>query len=57
MTWLFRILESMSPVIVSAFKEGLKKLLDDLAEKAAETPNKWDDWGIEMMRKVFGIDE
>lgn len=56
MTWLLKLLEQMSPAIVNAFKEGLKKLLDELAIKAAETPNKWDDWGVEMMRKVFGVE-
>lgn len=53
MTWLFKLLNEMSPILVKAFKEGMKDLLDDLAKKAAETDNKWDDWGVEMMRKVF----
>lgn len=55
MTWLLKLLEQMSPQIVEAFKKGLGKLLDELAELAKETPNKWDDWGVEMMRKVFGL--
>lgn len=46
----------MSPAIVTAFKEALKRLLDELAEKAKETPNDWDDWGVQMMRKVFNVD-
>lgn len=53
MTWLLRILEPMSPQIVDAFKSGLIKLLDELAERAAKTENKWDDWGVEVMRKVL----
>ena len=55
MTWLLKLLQQMSPAIVEAFKDGLKKLLDELAVKAAETDNKWDDWGVEMMRKVLNV--
>lgn len=57
MTWLFRLLESMSPQIVTGFKEGLKELLDKLDVMAKETPNKWDDWGVAMIRKVLKVDE
>lgn len=57
MTWLFVTLKAMSPVLVEAFKDGIKKLLDDLAEKAKETPNKWDDMGVAMIRKVFKVDD
>lgn len=53
MTWLFKLLDQMSPTLVDAFRDGMKQLLDNLAEKAAETENKWDDWGVEMIRKVF----
>lgn len=56
MTWLIVLLKSMSPTIVAAFQEGLKKLLDELAAKAAETENKWDDLGVEVMRKVFRVE-
>jgi hypothetical protein len=56
MTWLFELLKAMSPTLVEAFKDGLKKLLDELAIKAAETDNKWDDWGVEMIRKVLRVD-
>lgn len=56
MTWLFRILESMTPELVGMFKDGLKELLNKLEAKALETPNKWDDWGVEMMKKVFGCE-
>ena len=55
MTWLLKLLQQMSPAIVEAFKDGLEKLLDELAAKAAETDNKWDDWGVEMMRKVLNV--
>lgn len=57
MTWLIVLLKSMSPTIVGAFQEGLKKLLDELAVKAAETENKLDDMGVDVMRKVFKVDE
>lgn len=57
MTWLFRLLESMSPQLVNGFKDGLKELLDKLAAMAAETPNKWDDIGVAMIRKVFKVDD
>jgi len=56
MTWLLKLLEQMSPAIVEAFKDGLKKLLDNLAEKAKETPNEWDDWGVAMIRKVLNVE-
>lgn len=55
MTWLFKLLEAMSPQIVKAFQEGLDKLLDELAEKAKQTENKWDDWGVEMIRKILKV--
>ena len=57
MTWLFRTLEAMSPTLVKAFKEGLKELLDKLAGMAKETPNRWDDMGVSMIRKVFKVDD
>jgi len=56
MTWLLELLKKMSPQIVEAFKGGLKKLLQELYEKALETPNEWDDWGIKMIAQVFGIE-
>ncbi len=56
MTWLFKLLNQMSPVLVVAFKDGMKELLDGLAAKALTTENRWDDWAVEMMRKVF-LDE
>lgn len=56
MTWLFRILKQMSPQIVKALQEGLDELFDKLAEKAKETENKWDDWGVEMMRKILKVE-
>lgn len=56
MTWLLTLLKQMSPQIVDAFKAGLKKLLQELYEKALQTENKWDDWGVEMMAKVFGVE-
>lgn len=55
MTWLFELLKQMSPELVKAFRAGLGKLLDELAEMAKKTPNKWDDWGVEMIRKVLKI--
>ena len=57
MTWLFELLKQMSPTIVVALKEGLRKLLDELAEKAAATENTWDDWGVALIRKVLKVDE
>ena len=45
MTWLLKLLEKMSPEIVVAFRELMKKLLQDLYEKALETENTWDEWG------------
>lgn len=57
MTWLFELLKQMSPTLVKAFKDGLKQLLDELAKKAEETENKWDDWGVAMIRKVLKVDE
>ncbi len=57
MTWLFVTLKAMSPQIADAFKDGIKKILDDLAEKAKATPNKWDDMGDAMMRKVFKVED
>lgn len=56
MTWLLKLLEKMSPEIVVAFQELMKKLLQDLYEKALKTENKWDDWGVEMMATVFGVE-
>lgn len=56
MTWFFELLKQMSPVIVKALQDGLKNLLDELAQKAKETDNKWDDWAVAMMAKVFGIE-
>lgn len=56
MAWLLTLLKQMSPQIVEAFKAGLKKLLQELYEKALETDNKWDDWGVEMMAKVFDVE-
>lgn len=56
MTWLLKLLEQMSPQIVEAFKVGMKNMLQGLYEKALETENKWDDWGVEMMAKVFGVE-
>ena len=57
MTWLFTLLKAMTPTHVEHFIKGLKILLDELAEMAARTPNKWDDIAVEMMRKVFKVDE
>jgi hypothetical protein len=57
MTWLFTLLTQMSPTLVEAFKDGLKKLLDELAEKAKATPNKWDDAGVDIIRKVLKVDD
>jgi len=56
MTWLRRLLETMSPELVNGFKDGLQQLLQGLYAKALETENEWDDWGVKMMAKVFGID-
>jgi len=56
MTWLLKLIEQMSPQIVEAFKAGLTKMLKELYKKALETDNKWDDWGVEMMAKVFGVE-
>ena len=56
MTWLFTLLQQMSPVLVEGFKDGLKRLLDDLEAKAKETPNKWDDMGVALIRKTLRID-
>ena len=56
MTWLLRLLEQMSPQIVEAFKAGLARLLKEVYQKALATDNKWDDWGVEMMAKVFGVE-
>jgi len=56
MTWLLTLLKQMSPQMVDAFKAGLKKLLQELYNQALKTDNKWDDWGIEMMAKVFGVE-
>ena len=56
MTWLLKLLEKMSPEIVAAFTEMIRAGLQSLYEKALKTENKWDDWGIEMMATVFGIE-
>lgn len=56
MTWLLRLLETMSPQIVQAFKEGLRGLLQNLYESALKTDNEWDDLGVKMIAKVFGVD-
>jgi len=56
MTWLFNLLEAMSPILVQAFKDGLKELLDKLEKMAAETENKWDDRGVAIIRKVLQVD-
>lgn len=56
MTWLLKLLEKMSPEIVTAFKELMRKLLQDLYEKALKTENKWDDLGVKMMAAVFGVE-
>lgn len=56
MTWLLRLLESMSPQIVAALKEGLATVLKAVYKKALETENKWDDRGIEIIAKVVGVD-
>ena len=47
----------MSPILVESFKDGLKKLLDEMAVKAAETENKWDDRGVDLIRKVLKVDD
>ena len=57
MTWLFTLLTQMSPILVESFKDGLKKLLDEMAVKAAETENKWDDRGVDLIRKVLKVDD
>ena len=57
MTWLFKMLVKMSPEIVDALKVGLKKLCDDLEEKAKKTENKWDDIAVDMLRNTLGVDE
>ena len=57
MTWLFKMLVKMSPEIVDALKVGLKKLCDDLEEKAKKTENKWDDIAVAMLRNTLGVDE
>jgi hypothetical protein len=66
MTWLLKLLEQMSPSIVSGFHEGMTKLLQGLYDKAfyrvlpdgteKGTKNKWDDLGIKMMAMVFGVE-
>ena len=56
MTWLLKLLEQMSPQIVAAFQEMMKRGLQSLYEKALETPNKWDDMGVEVIAKVFGVE-
>ena len=56
MTWLLKLLEKMSPEIVVAFQGLMKKLLQELYEKALKTENKYDDLGVKMMATVFGIE-
>ena len=56
MTWLFKILDQMSPVIADGFKEGLQGLLQKLYEQALKTDNSWDDLGIKVAAKVFGVE-
>lgn len=56
MTWLFRILERMSPELVKAFKEGLKELMQKMYEQALKTESGWDDWGVRMMAQVFDVE-
>lgn len=56
MTWLLKLLEKMSPEIVAAFNRMLTELLQNLYEQALKTPNKWDDWGVEMIATVFGVE-
>lgn len=57
MTWFYVLLTQMSPTIVEALKKGLKTLLDELAKMAEETPNKYDDMAVTMIRKVLKVDE
>lgn len=57
MTWLFALLQKMTPDLVAGFKSGLKELLDKLAEKAKETPNEWDDWAIKVIRNTLKVDD
>lgn len=56
MTWFRELLKAMTPDIVAALKEMLRDGLNKLYAKALETDNKWDDIGIEMVAKVFGIE-
>jgi len=56
MTWLLKLLEKMSPEIVAAFQEMMRRGLQSLYEKALKTPNGWDDAGVKMMAAVFGIE-
>ncbi len=56
MTWLYKLLDEMTPGIVVAFKTGMRELLQKLYEAAHKTPNKWDDWGVKMIAKVFDVE-
>ncbi len=56
MTWLLRLLEQMSPQIVDEYQKGTSKMLSELYKKALETENKWDDWGVEMIAKILGVE-
>lgn len=56
MTWLRELLKVMTPNIVEAFQQMIKDGLQSLYDKALETDNKWDDMGIEIMAKVFGVE-
>jgi len=57
MTWLLKILEKMSPEIVTAFREMLDVGLNELYKKAvADKRSKWDDRGVEMIAAVFGVE-
>ena len=57
MTWLFLLLEQMSPAIVKSFRAGMDELLVKLANEALKTENTWDDWGVLMIRKILKIEK
>jgi len=56
MTWLLKLLEKMTPEIAEAFHTGLTKLLQALYEKALETENGWDDWGVKLIANTFSVE-
>lgn len=51
---LFSVLTSLIPVISPEIKKALDQFVDDLAKKAAETPNPFDDILVAFVKVLIG---